>query len=181
MYIPRFLKTTMTRAADQFPAVILTGPRQSGKTTFLQQEFDDATAYASLDDPFTRDFARHDPQGFLAAFGDKTVILDEVQYVPELFPYLKIRIDQDRRRYGKWLLTGSQQFSMMKKLLGVSTQGGEKKQVKIQKIEVDEMLKFNVGSTETSGKVTDVRDVFFYLFLGYYEDPTDKPDLHEYW
>jgi len=114
MYIPRFLKTTMTRAADQFPAVILTGPRQSGKTTFLQQEFDDATAYASLDDPFTRDFARHDPQGFLAAFGDKTVILDEVQYVPELFPYLKIRIDQDRRRYGKWLLTGSQQFSMMK-------------------------------------------------------------------
>lgn len=54
MYIPRFLKTTMTRAADQFPAVILTGPRQSGKTTFLQQEFDDATAYASLDDPFTQ-------------------------------------------------------------------------------------------------------------------------------
>lgn len=67
----------------------------------------------------------------------------------------------------------SVQFSMMKKLLGVSTQGGEKKQVKIQKIEVDEMLKFNVGSTETSGKITDVRDVKFYYNLGHHEDSID--------
>lgn len=75
----------------------------------------------------------------------------------------------------------SVQFSMMKKLLGVSTQGGEKKQVKIQKIEVDEMLKFNVGSTETSGKITDVRDVQFYIKLGHHEDSTDKSNMHKHW
>jgi len=114
MYVSRLLKPIMTRAAAQFPAVILTGPRQSGKTTFLQQEFAESAAYATLDDPFSRELARNDPQGFLASFGDKTVILDEVQYLPELFPYLKMRIDQDRQRYGKWLLTGSQQFSRMK-------------------------------------------------------------------
>jgi predicted AAA+ superfamily ATPase len=114
MYVPRLLNSTMTKAAAQFPAVIVTGPRQSGKTTFLQREYSSEAAYASLDDPFTREFALGDPQGFLDTFREKTAILDEIQYVPELFPYLKVRIDQQRQRYGKWLLTGSQQFQLMK-------------------------------------------------------------------
>ena len=113
MYVPRLLSSAVKKALKQFPAVLVTGPRQSGKTTFLLQEFGDRN-YVSFDDPLERDFALTDPNGFLDRWGDESVILDEIQYVPEILPYLKIRIDRDRKKYGKWLLTGSQQFQLMK-------------------------------------------------------------------
>ncbi len=69
-------------------------------------------AYCTFDDPVERDFARVDPNGFLNQFGDKQVILDEIQYCPEILSYLKMRIDHDGIP-GKWILTGSQQFHMM--------------------------------------------------------------------
>lgn len=114
MYIPRLLITTLKKALRSFPAVLVTGPRQAGKTTFLVQEFGGKSAYVSFDDPLERNFAISDPNGFLDRFGEKPVILDEIQYVPEILSYLKVRIDRDRRRSGKWLLTGSQQFQLMK-------------------------------------------------------------------
>jgi len=97
-----------------FPAVLLTGPRQSGKTTFLRHEAGRSAAYVSFDDPLEREFARLDPAGFLARFSPTgPVILDEIQYVPDLMPHLKMRIDGDPGRCGRWLLTGSQQFALM--------------------------------------------------------------------
>ncbi len=114
MYVPRGIKDAVTRALTMFPSVLLTGPRQSGKTTFLKEEFGSHFAYASFDDPLERAFAREDPNGFLDRFEDKPVILDELQYVPEILPYLKVRIDRERARNGRWLLTGSQQFQVMK-------------------------------------------------------------------
>ncbi len=91
----------------------MTGPRQSGKTTMLQHEWGAEARYASFDDPLEREFAREDPNGFLDRFGEDRVIFDEIQYVPEVLPYLKVRIDRERERYGRYLLTGSQQFALM--------------------------------------------------------------------
>ena len=93
--------------------MLVTGPRQSGKTTLLREEFGEGAGYVTFDDPLEREFARSDPEGFLDRFGEVRALLDEVQYVPELFQYLKMRIDRDRRATGRWLLTGSQQFGLM--------------------------------------------------------------------
>jgi len=112
MFIPRDLSTTLARARASFPAVLVTGARQTGKTTLLRHLAGANAAYASLDDPLTRDFARTDPKGFLARYSG-SVIFDEVQYVPELLTSLKIAIDADRRP-GRFLLTGSQQFPVMR-------------------------------------------------------------------
>lgn len=113
MYVPRLLAPSLSEALVQFPSVLVTGPRQSGKTTFLLEEFGRGARYVSLDDPLERSFAVADPNGFLDRFPEERVILDEIQYGPDLLPYLKIRTDRDRHRYGRWLLTGSQQFQLM--------------------------------------------------------------------
>ncbi len=109
MYIRRLLAPVLKECIKQFPAVLVTGPRQSGKTTFLLHELGKNYKYVSFDDPIERGFAVADPNGFLDRFGDTPVILDEIQHTPEILPYLKIRIDKDRKRAGKWILTGSQQ------------------------------------------------------------------------
>ncbi len=113
MYISRALNDVFRQALLSFPAVLITGPRQSGKTTFLQHVMGSACVYVSFDDPMSRDFALSDPNGFLDQFQGHPVILDEIQYAPELLPYIKIRIDRSPEAYGKWLLTGSQQFRLM--------------------------------------------------------------------
>lgn len=102
--------SVLLRAATTFPAVVLTGPRQVGKTTVLRAAFP-AHRYSSLDEPETRERASSDPVGFLRE-NDAPVILDEVQHVPSLFAYVKARIDEDRRP-GRWILSGSQTFSLM--------------------------------------------------------------------
>ena len=116
MYIPRLLSEPLRKALSFFPAVLITGPRQSGKTTFLLEEFSDQFAYVSFDDPLERSFALDDPNGFLDRFKDHPVILDEIQYAPEIFPYLKVRIDRERQKTGQWILTGSQQFQLMRRV-----------------------------------------------------------------
>ena len=93
-----------------YPVVVVTGPRQSGKTTLVRSVATDA-AYLSLEDPDTRAFAMEDPRGFLRQLGSQT-ILDEVQRCPTLFSYLQGSVDADPRP-GRFLLTGSSQFEMM--------------------------------------------------------------------
>ncbi len=114
MYQQRQLAPVLHHALANFPVVLVTGPRQSGKTTFLRHEAGDAVDYVSFDDPLERDFAGADPVGFLDRFATRPVILDEVQYVPQLLAYLKMRVDQEPARCGRWLLTGSQQFGLMR-------------------------------------------------------------------
>jgi len=95
-YIHREIEKIIVKAVNQFPAVVLTGPRQSGKSTMLKQLFSDQYKYVTFDDPLNRERALSDPKFFLGSLGEK-VILDEIQYVPQLLSYVKIIIDENRQ------------------------------------------------------------------------------------
>lgn len=114
MLIPRITRTTLLQLAEGYPVLVVTGPRQSGKTTLCTATFSQR-AYASLEDPDVRQFALEDPRGFLAQYPDGA-LLDEVQRAPELLSYLQGIVDRDPRP-GRFILTGSQQFDV---LAGVS-------------------------------------------------------------
>ena len=108
---PRALSRVIGRALKTFPAIVVTGPRQSGKTTLLKTLFRDTHAFVTLEDPDVRIRAKEDPLEFLARF-KPPVIIDEIQYAPELLSYIKTRIDENRKP-GQWLFTGSQHFGLM--------------------------------------------------------------------
>lgn len=110
----RLLTQKLLEAAQRYPAITVTGPRQSGKTTLVKAIFSEHI-YVSLEAPDVRSFALEDPRGFLNQFDEKCVIFDEVQRVPELFSYLQGIIDaQDTP--GRFILTGSQNFLLLKSI-----------------------------------------------------------------
>lgn len=111
--IPRTLAPVLQKLAGQYPVLTVTGPRQSGKTTLCRSVFP-AKPYVNLESPDTRDFARQDPRGFLAAYPDGA-IFDEIQRVPELLSYLQPLIDESNQP-GRYVLTGSQQFEVMNRI-----------------------------------------------------------------
>lgn len=108
---PRSLARTILRAMKTFPAIVVTGPRQSGKTTLLKSLFSKSHRFVTLENPDVRSRAREDPIQFLEE-NPPPLILDEIQYVPELLSYIKTKIDQ-KRKPGQWLFTGSQNFVLM--------------------------------------------------------------------
>jgi predicted AAA+ superfamily ATPase len=110
-YIPRALAATLRRAAATFPAVLVTGARQVGKTTLLRRELGATCRYRSLERPDVQARAQADPVAFLDEVGPP-VILDEIQHAPVLLPYIKERIDRDRSP-GRWFLSGSQSLALM--------------------------------------------------------------------
>lgn len=111
--IPRDITPRIRRAAAAFPALTLTGPRQSGKSTLCRALFPDHP-YVNLEAPDTRQFATEDPRGFLALYPDGA-ILDEAQRTPDLPSYLQLRIDEDPTP-GRWILTGSQNFTLLESI-----------------------------------------------------------------
>lgn len=112
--IPRHLAPALLKAAQDFPIVTLTGPRQSGKTTLVRTALPQH-AYVSLEDPEQRRFALEDARGFLAQFPEN-VILDEAQRVPDLFSYIQIIVDENPQRKGRFILTGSENFLLLSKV-----------------------------------------------------------------
>lgn len=111
-YIQRRLAVELKKAARHFPVLIVTGPRRAGKTTLLRKCFPRAS-YHLMEDPDVVSRVRSDPRSFLEEV--KTpAILDEIQNVPEIFNYVRTKVDLGGHRTAKWFLTGSQEASLMR-------------------------------------------------------------------
>ena len=117
-YIQRAAEETIARVSQMFPVLLVTGPRQVGKTTLLQRMAEAQQSegierkYVTLDDPDVRYLAKHDPALFLQRYSPP-VLIDEIQYATELLPYIKMNVDRSRRKGDFWI-TGSQVFRLMK-------------------------------------------------------------------
>lgn len=144
---PRALARVIFRAIQTFPAIVVTGPRQSGKTTLLRTLFSKTHRFVTLEDPDVRIRAKEDPLGFLELHGPP-IIIDEIQYVPELLSYIKTKIDE-KRKPGQWLFTGSQNFVLMQ---GIS-------QSLAGRVAVLSLLPFSYAERIGLGETTrDIRD-----------------------
>lgn len=110
-YLKREVEGLLKEGASQFPAVLVTGPRQAGKTTVLKYLFKDYSL-ASLDDLDVRNIAIKDPEYFFSKY-PPPVVIDEIQYAPDLLSYIKVQIDLNREKVGQFILTGSQTFQVM--------------------------------------------------------------------
>lgn len=112
-YIKRSLEQVVLQANKEYPVILVTGPRQVGKTTMLQKLMEGTDrSYVSLDDLNERSMAKTDPELFLQIH-KPPVLIDEVQYAPELFTYIKVLTDRSHDPGAFWL-TGSQIFKMMR-------------------------------------------------------------------
>lgn len=108
----RTLAKTIKQINDTFRVLLLTGPRQVGKTTLLELCADEGRNYVTLDDFNARQIAQTDPGLFIQTY-KPPLIIDEVQYAPQLFSYIKIMVDREKKN-GMYWLTGSQKFYLMK-------------------------------------------------------------------
>ncbi len=156
--IHRTLHDLALLRARRNPVVVITGPRQSGKTTLCRMAFGDRP-YASLEPPDVREFATSDPRGFLAQFPDGAV-LDEVQRAPQLLSYLQEIVDR-RRRNGLFILTGSQHFGLLEAVS--QSLAGRSAVLHLLPLALEELRRFRHPS----------RDLFSTLFKGSY------PRIHE--
>lgn len=113
MNIKRTIKKEIDKLCKKYPVIAVTGPRQSGKTTFLKEEFSNYR-YVNLENPEIRNFVENDTKNFLKEYG-KFVIIDEVQRVPVLFSYLQAKVDEDKIM-GQYIISGSQNFHLMQNI-----------------------------------------------------------------
>ncbi len=157
-YLPREMEDPVRQAARHFPVLALTGPRQSGKSTLLQHVFPQAHRI-TLDDISLRRAANDDPALFLDRL-PVPVLIDEIQYAPALLPAIKIRADQNRRKGGQFLLSGSQIFSLMANLS--ESLAGRVALFELLPLSWEELI----GS-----KIPTFKEMFQGLWKGFYPDP----------
>ena len=136
MKAKRLLKKQMDVYLKKYPILALTGPRQSGKTTFLKEQFSKFT-YVNLENADLREYALKDTRGFLEEYSHH-VIFDEIQRVPELFPYLQAKVDEDQVM-GQYILSGSQNFHLMRNI--TQSLAGRVGLFKLLPFDIKEMLK----------------------------------------
>ena len=111
--IQRQIEEKIRSLVGKYPVITINGPRQSGKTTLVKKMFSEFT-YVNFEDIEQREFAISDPKGFLNAKGKK-LIIDEAQYVTDIFSYIQLYVDVDAER--QYILTGSQNFLLMERLI----------------------------------------------------------------
>lgn len=172
----------LKQVSDSFPVILVTGPRQVGKTTLLEMCASDNMKYVSLDDLDVRSLAQNDPGLFIQTY-TPPVIIDEIQYAPELFSYIKIVADRERKN-GLFWLTGSQKFHLMKgiteslagrvavlDLLGLSNaEINSKGEYSKPFLPTNE-----IGTTENN----KVMEVFREIWLGSFPRVIDNPDARD--
>jgi len=146
MYIHRALENRILEASERFRALIVTGPRQVGKTTLLKYIAESGRQYVTLDDPVEREAAVNEPALFLER-NQPPVIIDEIQYAPNLLPYIKMHVDTQKRKGDFWL-TGSQKFHMMKNV-------SESLAGRIAVIEMYGLSQSEIDGTESGAFVCD--------------------------
>lgn len=152
--IERFAKQTLLRLSQQFPVVAVTGPRQSGKSTLVQDTFPNKR-YVTFDDKAMRELAASNPRDFIKAFKDG-VVIDEAQKVPEIFDALKLVVDSEEYDPGKYILTGSSQFRLKSKI----------KESLSGRIGIVNLLPLSIAELYQAGILGD--DAYDYVFNGLY-------------
>lgn len=175
MHITRTLSKSILETSKSFKILLLTGPRQVGKTTLLQNLQSQNRSYISLDDVDIRLSAKEDPAGFVDQL-KLPILIDEVQYAPEIFPYLKMAVDKSSKN-GTFWLTGSQQFSMMKnvseslagrvgilELQGISLAEDQGRADTPPFIPIPSILK----KRRDTGTLLSLRDLYFKIWRGSY-------------
>lgn len=161
MWIERDLVERLKKSVNSRPAVFVTGARQTGKSSLLKKEFPDAE-YVSFDRIIHAKQAEESPEYFLKSL-EKQTILDEVQYVPEIFRELKVVIDKERSRYGKWLLTGSQVFELSENIS--ESLAGRITLLHLETLSANEIRNSDAGELKN------------YLWKGGYPELWSNPDL----
>lgn len=155
----RIIKKEMDIYLTKYPILVLTGPRQSGKTTFLRNQFPKYT-YVNLENLDSRNYALKDPNGFLAEH-NQYVIFDEIQRVPELFSYLQTKVDEDKVM-GQYILSGSQNFHLMRNIT----------QSLAGRVALFKLLPFDNGEMQKAGWLDD--DYAVNLQKGFYPAIYDR-------
>lgn len=159
----RKIATRVCQLAAQYPVVTVTGPRQSGKTTLAKMLFP-TWAYVNLESINDRQFAQEDPIGFLRQYQDGSVIIDEVQRVPELLSEIQVMVDADPRP-GRFLLTGSQNFALSRRIA----------QSLAGRTALCTLLPFSLSELGTSVRRADLNDMIWKGFYPKIHDRTISP------
>lgn len=173
MYIQRALEDTVQKASASFPVMLVTGPRQVGKSTMLERLAEPNRKIVTLDDPDIRYLAKSDPALFLQRY-TPPVLIDEIQYAAaELFPYIKMAVDKSKRNGDYWI-TGSQAFVMMQNvseslagrvgiinLLGLSTNEINAVSSEVFTTDSDRLMK-----RIEKAKKFDLNSLYFRIFKG---------------
>lgn len=166
MYIQRSIEKLLPGILATFPCLAVTGPRQSGKSTLLRHALPEY-GYVTLDDPASLEQAHSDPVYFLDSLGERCII-DEIQLAPGILSYVKMRVDADRSRNGRFVFTGSQQFGMIRNL-GDSLAG---------RIALLDLLPFAAEEMQQTKAVTGGLDLFATSCLtGAYPQLATTPDI----
>jgi predicted AAA+ superfamily ATPase len=172
-YITRNLEKVVSQVTKEYPVVMVTGPRQVGKTTMLQKLMEGTErGYVTLDDLNERSIAKTDPELFLQLH-KPPVLIDEVQYAPELFTYIKLHVDKNHQPGAFWL-TGSQVFKLMH-----GVQESLAGRVAVLSLTSLSQAEINGGDTEpfvidmealsarkTNRKTADTREIFERIYRG---------------
>ena len=178
--IEREALNTVKNISETFRVLLVTGPRQVGKTTLLKQNMPKNMNYVTLDDKILRQKAKEDPKLFLKEH-PYPLLIDEVQYAPELFPYIKMIVDEKNER-GMYWLTGSQQFVLMKNV--TESLAGRVGIVNLNSLtyrEINQNIKYKVLFNPTNLKKTpeiNVNELFELIFKGGYPELYNIPNMN---
>ena len=183
MFYQRTIEASLRAISDTFPVLVLTGPRQVGKTTLLQSMADAGRKYVALDNPTDRALAQSEPELFLQRYAPP-VIIDEVQYAPALLDYIKIHADT-HKQCGDFWLTGSQTFHLMKNVTeSLAGRAGVVRMLGLSNSEID-MTGFGpfevepqtlIERMETAKRLT-LPDMYERIFLGSFPRLYENPDV----